>query len=126
VLENEGGSASEELFVYYADALLSGNWTPHPRNPVISDVTRARPAGPIQLRDGQLYRPSQDCSVRYGYAIRINQIAVLSKEDYAETEISRIKPDWSKNVLGTHTLAYAAGLTVVDALLVRPKFGQHH
>jgi hypothetical protein len=126
VLENEGGSASEELFVFYTDALLSGNWTPHPLNPVVSDVTRARPAGPIQLRERRLYRPSQDCSVRYGYAIGINEIAVLSKEDYAETEVGRIKPDWGKNVLATHTLAYAAGLTVVDALLVRPKFGQHH
>jgi hypothetical protein len=125
LLENEGGSASEELFVFYTDTLLSGEWTPHPLNPVISDVTRARPAGSIQLRDGRLYRPSQDCSVRYGYAIRINEIGVLSTEDYAETEVDRIKPDWSANVLGTHTLAYASGLTVVDALLVRPRFGQH-
>jgi hypothetical protein len=125
MLENEGGSASEELFVFYTDCFLSGTWTSHPMNPVVSDVTTARPAGPIQQRDGKLYRPSQDCSVRYGYAIRINEIAVLSTEEYSEREVERIEPDWAKNVLGTHTLAYAAGLTVVDALLVRPKFGQH-
>jgi hypothetical protein len=125
VRENEGGSASEALFLFYADSFLTGAWTSHRLNPVIADVTRARPAGPIQQRGGKLYRPSQDCSVRYGYAIRINEIAALSTEEYAEREVERIEPDWGKNVLGTHTLAYAAGLTVVDALLVRTKFGQH-
>jgi hypothetical protein len=125
LLENKGGSASEELFVFYTDCFLTGTWTSHPMNPVVSDVATARPAGPIQERDGKLYRPSQDCSVRYGYAIRINEIATLSTEEYAEREVDTIKPDWGKNVLGTHTLAYAAGLTVVDALLVRSKFGQH-
>jgi len=125
VLENEGGSASEELFVFHTDCFLSGAWKSHPLNPVVSDVTRARPAGSIQQRGGKLYRPSQDCSVRYGYAIRINEIAALSTEEYAEIEVERIEPDWGKNLLGTHTLAYAAGLTVVDALLVRAKFGQH-
>jgi hypothetical protein len=125
LLENAGGSTSEELFVFYTDCFLSGAWTAHPLNPVVSDVTRARPAGAIQQRGGKLYRPSQDCSVRYGYAIRINEIAALSTEEYAEREVESIEPDWGNNLLGTHTLAYADGLTVVDALLVRAKFGQH-
>jgi hypothetical protein len=125
ILENEGGSASEELFLFHTENLLSGEWTPHALNPIVSDVTRARPAGAIQKRGGKLFRPAQDCSVRYGYAIRINEITELSQEEYAEREVTAITPDWQKNIVATHTLAHAAGLTVVDALLLRPKFGQH-
>ena len=125
IAENEGGSASEELFLFYSDCLLTGTWTPHPLNPIVSDVARARPAGAIRSHAGRLYRPSQDCSVRYGYAIRINEITALSTEEYEETEVACIKPDWNRRVLATHTLAHEPGLTVVDALLLRSKLRQH-
>jgi hypothetical protein len=125
IAENEGGSASEELFLFYSDCLLTGTWTPHPRNPIVSDVARARPAGAIQQRAGRLYRPSQDCAVRYGYAIRINEITALSTETYEETEVACINPDWHPRVLATHTLAHEPGLTEVDALLLRWKLRQH-
>ena len=126
VVENKGGSASEELFVFYTDCLLTGTWDAHALNPVVSDVATARPAGGIQQKQGKLYRPAQDCSVRYGYAIKIKEITALSPDEYAETEVARIAPDWDKNILATHTLGYAPGLTVVDALLDRRRFGHHH
>ncbi len=125
IAENEGSSASEELFLFFSDCLLTGTWIAHPLNPIVSDVARARPAGAIQQRAGRLYRPSQDCAVRYGYAIRINEITELSTETYEEIEIACISPDWNPRVLATHTLGHEPGLTVVDALLLRSKLRQH-
>ena len=125
VLENEGGSASEELFVFYTDCVLTGTWTSHASNPAVFDVTTARPAGAIQRVGGKLLRPAQDCSVRYGYAIRIKEIAAISPEEYSERDAGEILPDWDPRILAAHTLAFAPGLTVVDALLLRSKLGQH-
>src|SRR5207245_8149176 len=47
VQEHEGASTCDEIFLFYADNPLSDMWHPHPQNPVVSDVTRARSAGSI-------------------------------------------------------------------------------
>ncbi len=46
----------EKLFLWSAPALL-GPWTPHPGNPVKSDVRSSRPGGTPFAVDGVLYRP---------------------------------------------------------------------
>ena len=72
-IAHEGGSTWDELHLFYADDPLSTDWTPHPMNPVVSDVRSARPAGRLFRRDGRLVRPSQDSSLRYGYALNFQQ-----------------------------------------------------
>ena len=62
IAEPEGTSLQNELYLFSSDNLLSQNWKSHPMNPVISDVKRARPAGKIFKRNGQLIRPSQ-CAI---------------------------------------------------------------
>jgi hypothetical protein len=121
MIETRGASNWEELCVYYSDTLVGGKWTAHPLNPVVSDVRRARPAGAIYVENGRLFRPSQDCSVTYGYAIKINRIDVLSEDDYCEVEVASIEPHWDKRLTATHTLNYAGGLTVIDALQPRSR-----
>jgi hypothetical protein len=116
VIENNGGPSDDELFLFSSDNPLSGSWLPHPQNPVISDVRRARSAGRIFEHNGKIYRPAQDCSVRYGYGIRINQIIKLNEREYQETEIDYIEPRWSANIKGVHSFAYEKGLTVIDVL----------
>src|SRR6266508_2078359 len=74
----EGKSSWDTLHLFYTDDLLSDQWTPHPGNPIVKDIRSARPAGRIFLRNGDFIRPSQDCSVRYGYPIYFNSISVLS------------------------------------------------
>lgn len=113
--ETEGASTGEELFLFHADALLEGSFEPHRANPVVSDVRGSRPAGPVLRRDGRLYRPAQDCSVRYGYGITLNEIETLSPESYAETPTQRILPTWDKTVIAAHTLSYVPGITLMDA-----------
>jgi len=121
VPENDGATGSDELFLYYADDPLVDEWRPHPKNPVVSDIRRARPAGRIFERDGILYRPSQDCSTRYGYGLKINHILELSETEYREKEVDSIEPKWDKHIIGVHTFNHAGRLTVIDGLLKRPR-----
>jgi hypothetical protein len=115
VVEMKGASFSEELFLFHSDSLI-GKWLPHAGNPILSDARRSRPAGAIMRHNGRLYRPSQDCSIRYGHAIRINEITALSADTYSEVEVSTIFPGWDPSIIATHTLSYTPGLTVIDAL----------
>ena len=55
----------DELHLYSAPD-LEGPWHPHPANPVVADVRRARPAGRIFRVDDAFIRPAQDCSTAYG------------------------------------------------------------
>ena len=116
MVENDGASTWDELFIFSADSPLSGHWTPHRRNPVVSDVRRARPAGRIFERNGRLYRPSQDCSKWYGYGVRVNEIVVLNESEYEEREVDFLKPNWDKQVRGVHTLSHV-GATHDDRCL---------
>ncbi len=122
VAENPGASPSQELFLYSADDPVSGTWVPHPLNPVVSDVRSARPAGRILERKGELFRPSQDCSQRYGRGVALNRIVAISDTDYREERVGSIEPSWSDDVRGVHTLSHAHQLTVMDANLRRSRF----
>jgi hypothetical protein len=115
-----GASTWDELHLFYADSPL-GPWTPHRRNPVKSDVRSARPAGRLFRHEGVWYRPAQDCSVRYGYAIVVHRVERLDRDEYRESEASTILPTWMPRMAGTHTINAAGGLTVVDAWLRRPR-----
>ncbi|MGI8836182.1 MAG: glucosamine inositolphosphorylceramide transferase family protein [Pyrinomonadaceae bacterium] len=106
----------DELHVFHAETPL-GPWTPHRRNPVKSDVRSSRPAGRMFHKNGSLYRPAQDCSRRYGYAIAINEVKRLTPDDYFEQEVSRITPEWHESIIGAHTLNSVDDLTVIDCLV---------
>jgi hypothetical protein len=119
-VREQGGSSLDALHLFYADDLLSDKWTPHPRNPVVKDLGSARPAGRIFEQAGRLIRPSQDSSRRYGYALCFNHILKLTETEYAETALSVFRPVGGK-MHATHTFNQAGDLTVVDAVLRRPK-----
>lgn len=121
VRESEEISENDELFLYYADSPLSGHWTPHPQNPIVSDVRGARPAGRLFERGGAIYRPSQVCAPDYGRAIRINRVVRWDEEAYEETVAETIEPGWARDVLGVHTINFTEGMTVMDARRKRRK-----
>ena len=118
-IQTEGASSWDELFLHYSDSPFSDNWTPHQRNPIVSDARSARPAGRLFVRDGRLYRPSQNCSGRYGYGFNICEITKLTETEYEEKIVSRVEPKWDKNVVSTHTINYEDGLTIIDGQLRR-------
>jgi len=114
-------SIPDELYLFSAPSPL-GPWTPHRRNPVKSDVRGSRPAGGLFEWNGQAYRPAQDSSGRYGYAISINRVVQLDHDQFQEQHVSSILPNWSDNLLATHTISIAEDLTVVDCLINRSRY----
>ena len=110
-----GGSTFDELHLFYSDS-LEGEWTPHPKNPIVSDVRRARPAGALFFEGGKLLRPGQDCSLRYGYALTFNEVEVLSESDYQEKPYNRIEPDWCPGSICTHTYNRTEEFEVLDGM----------
>jgi hypothetical protein len=121
--ENEAAVPNVELFLFYSDDLFSGNWKPHLQNPVISDIKSARPAGSLFMKDGKLFRPSQDCSKMYGYGFDLNEIELLSETEYRERKTFSVRPNWDKSILATHTYANCGNLTVIDVFRRTLKIG---
>jgi hypothetical protein len=117
----DGAINTDELHIFQAPSPF-GPWHAHRRNPVKSDGRCARPAGRLFEWRGELYRPSQDCSGRYGSAIVINKVIQLNECEYRESAVSRIEPKWAPNLLATHTLNSTLGLTVADVLVRRPRY----
>ena len=115
VLDEPWLTPRDSMHVYYAENPLTGPWRSHPGNPVVCDACRARPAGRPFVRDGRLYRPSQDCSLGYGYGIRINEVTTLTESRFEEREIAFLEPSW-REAVATHTFALGNSTIVVDAM----------
>jgi hypothetical protein len=115
-----GSSVNDELHAFYAKSPF-GPWTPHPANPVRSDVRGARPAGNFFRRDGHLYRPGQDCSDRYGGSIMVHRVE-LSVDSYHESCVARLEPSWDNRVRGLHTLNFVGTRYVVDMATKEGRF----
>lgn len=93
-----------------------GPWTPHERNPIKIDITSSRPGGAPFEWQGNLIRPTQDCSTTYGAAVVLNRIDVLTPSAFSETPIARIDPDPnSPYPHGVHTLNVSDGMVLIDA-----------
>jgi hypothetical protein len=115
LVETAGASSWDELFIFSSDSPLSRDWTPHSRNPVVSDCRSARPAGPIFEHRGALYRPSQNSSGRYGRGLNLCRIDVLDQQSYREEIVSLALPEWDDDVVATHTFSRSGDLHVIDA-----------
>jgi hypothetical protein len=111
---SEAGDSGSELHVYYADRFDSDRWTPHPKNPVIFDATRARNGGFVQ--DGHaLYRVFQVPGFNlYGAAMGVVRISELTTEDYKEEVLFTVPPEFFAGLKGTHTYSFAGGLLALD------------
>jgi hypothetical protein len=116
-----GASTFDELHLFHSDS-LEGNWKPHPKNPVVSDVRRARPAGALFYDGERLIRPSQDCSLHYGRAMTLNHVTLLSETDYQEAPISRIEPGWYSSSICTHTYNRTDEFEVLDGMVIQRPF----
>ncbi len=121
MVENAGASSWDELFLFHAAQPFTRQWTPHPANPIVSDVRTARPAGRLFRLGDSLYRPSQDSSICYGYGFNINEIVKLTETEYEERLISSVKPNWDKHIVATHTFNHEHRLTLIDAVVKRRK-----
>jgi hypothetical protein len=121
VTKSDGTFAEDELHLFYSDKLISDNWTEHPKNPIVCDFKRSRPAGKIFKYKDKIYRPAQNGLKGYGYGMVIHEIIALNEENYEEKIVDSILPEWEKDLIGTHTLNWVGGLTIIDALIKRRK-----
>lgn len=112
VAEN-GNSTWDELFLFVGET-LTGPFRPHPCNPIVSDVRRARLAGRLFRRDGRLIRPAQDCAPGYGAAVVFHEVQELGPDRYRERVLSRLAPDWDAALDGCHTYSTAGCVEVLD------------
>jgi hypothetical protein len=117
----DGGATDSECHLFQAK-VPTGPWTLHPASPIKRDPRSARPAGRLFERDGRLFRPSQDCSRRYGGAISLNEVTRLDPRGYSERAVGRIDPAWRRDIVAVHTLNGCDGATVVDVLFERLRF----
>ena len=116
----QGADVNDELCIFTSERLL-GEWEPHRRNPVKSDVRSARPAGRLFWHGNRLYRPGQIGAPHYGAGIALHRVTRLTRDEYVEEEDRRITPR-SEAVLGIHTINRAGDLSVTDAFFRRSRF----
>jgi hypothetical protein len=112
----EPRSHTGQLWLFFADA-IRGPWTPHPGNPISADVRNYRGAGAMFRHGGRLYRPSQDCSGRYGRTFSLNEVDVLTRDRYAERAVVTVEPE--PGFVGTHTYARSGSIEMIDGRFVR-------
>jgi len=115
-------SPDKTLFLFFSDSPL-GPWTAHPKNPVVSDICHARPAGCLYFDSGQLIRPGQDCSRGYGYAVQLHRVDALSETEYQETLLARVTPDRVPRSRGIHTFNQNAEYRVLDCKFLISRLG---
>jgi hypothetical protein len=120
-MEAKNAPFHDELSLFFSESLL-GNWQAHPLNPLVSNVEHARPAGRIHSDGQQLLRPSQDCSVCYGYGLNFNEISVLNKESYSERLIKKVYPIKRAGFHGIHAYDLNDEYEIVDIIRYIPKF----
>lgn len=93
---------------------LNGPWQPHVNNPIKIDPRSSRCGGGVFMHMEKLYRPAQDCSVRYGGSIRIMEILECTPTSFHEEEVTVIKPELGENPHGFHTMSPCGNKTLID------------
>jgi hypothetical protein len=109
-----GRDEDAALLVWHAPS-LGGPWTPHSGNPVKTDVRGARPGGAPFVHEGVLYRPTQDCSKRYGWRVVIQRVTALTASTFEEKPAAVLEPSsGSRYPLGRHTLTPLGDEVLID------------
>ena len=69
---------------------------------------------PSSRRPGDFIRPSQDCSVSYGYALILNEIVSLTTAPFRERTICRVYPGWMPQLEGVHSYSRVGEWEAID------------
>ena len=104
---------SSEMHIFYSKNVLSNNWKPHKKNPVIFNGLFGRNAGLI--KDKSYYRVSQTHNfLDYGSKININKIIKLSTTDYQEEDYVVNKKSSETKFSRVHHLNFKDNFSVFD------------
>lgn len=77
-------------------------------------IVCGRNAGEVFELDGHLYRPAQDCTLRYGHGVILQKI-ILKDGKWKFDDVNSYYPNSFKYNQGVHTFNHYKGLTVIDA-----------
>ncbi len=120
VVRDGVGGYSDTLRLWSATDLF-GPWTPHANNPILVDDRTARPAGNLVRRNGNLYRPAQDCGPAYGAALNFMLVTRLDRQGFSQEIEGTIAPNANWPGRRLHTLNYNGRLEAIDGFVPRPK-----
>ena len=110
-------SSNAYLHIFYTADLLNEEFTPHPMNPIYSDVRISRPAGALKQMNGKIFRPFQICAPFYGNGMKFAEIKILSKTEYREEVIDSFQYFNGLNLNKSHTLNSSTNFIVTDELI---------
>ena len=77
-------------------------------------IVCGRNAGEVFEVDGQLYRPAQDCSLRYGHGVILQKLTMVDGK-WIFVDVNSFYPRTYKYNQGIHTFNSYKGLIVIDA-----------
>lgn len=108
------GSASDTLMVYSAPD-LRGPWEPHALNPILIDRAGARPGGHFIYREGRIFLPVQDGTLKYGGSLGLRELIRLDDEDVVLGPILPVRSGPAWHGKGIHTLTRSGRLEIIDS-----------
>ena len=108
----QSDSSQNGTLLYYSDS-IDGHYMciNNKNNPFEKGINKSRSAGNIFLVDNCLFRPVQDCTIRYGHSINIMKLNISMR---TEEEYLKIKPQSLRYNLGMHTINFGTSFCVVD------------
>ena len=77
------------------------------------------PAGAMFWKNGELWRPAQDCSAGYGAALALCRVTRLDDTAFEQTVEAVLRPNEQWPGIGLHTVNEAPGFEVVDGCRAR-------
>jgi hypothetical protein len=106
-------SGWDTLKIWSAET-LEGPWSPCGDGAALIDSRSARPAGRFFLKDGDLWRPAQDCSTGYGAGLVFARVDQLETNGFSQTIRAVLRPNQAWPGVGIHTFNLENGLEAVD------------
>lgn len=112
--------AMREMHLAWAEH-LTGPWTAHAANPVMSGFDVSRPGGTAFVHDGALHLPVQDCTATYGAAVNLLRIETLTPDAFSAAAVKRFEPGDLLSGFGDglHTLSGHGDVTFIDVKSIR-------
>jgi hypothetical protein len=101
-------TSSRGLELFYTADLLKEKLKEHPNSPITSDASYSRCAGVPFFYRGDLIRPAQECSRRYGENVNLARVDIISPSEYRETPVTRglLSGDQRWNTQGGHHIHF--------------------
>ena len=107
---------NSELFAYFSNNPVNGEWVEHLSNPLVIDSKSARMGGLLTDKN-HIYLVSQSPDFNlYGKSSKIYKIKELTENTFEREFICEITPDFADDIIGTHHINSFKNCTVFDYL----------